>query len=133
MDYFNTYISNTSAGSGNQFYFTMDKSEIRTGRIFYKIFVGGSFDYSLLFSNTIDSTFSDGSKSYKNLVCNKWHIHHASVGKCKCISDFEKTLTMADFGENADIQVGGFKDLYFDGKKSKDVMPGELFLPTLLI
>ena len=38
MTYFDKYVSNTCAGSGNQMYFNMNEDEVRTGRMFYKIF-----------------------------------------------------------------------------------------------
>ena len=61
MEYFEKYNSNTYAGSANQLYFEMNENEIHTGRIFYKITVGGEYSYSVLFSNIIDSTFANGS------------------------------------------------------------------------
>ena len=56
MDYFKHYSSNTYAGSGNQLYFDMQDGEVRTGRILYKIAVFGEYEYSILFSNIMDST-----------------------------------------------------------------------------
>ena len=85
MQYFEQYRSNTYAGSGNQLYFRMNDGEIRTGRVFYKISVQGEYNYSILFSNIIDSTFSNGSISHKNLICDSWKIHNAKIGKCKKI------------------------------------------------
>ena len=38
MEYFEKFVSNTTAASGNQLIFTMEKGEIRTSRAFYKIF-----------------------------------------------------------------------------------------------
>lgn len=69
MKYFEDFTSNTYAGSGNQLHFKMNENEIRTGRVFYKISVGGEYNYSILFSNIIDSTYADGSISHKNLIC----------------------------------------------------------------
>lgn len=119
MNYFKKYTSNTCASSANQHYFVMEKGEIRTSRVFYKIFKGGEYNYSLLFSNIIDSTYADGDVSHKNLICNEWQIHSAKVGKCTYI---HKDITVYD-----DISVSDFKDITFDGKISKRVMPGEFF------
>ena len=44
MNYFDTYASNTLAGSSNQYFFTSDKS-VRKGRVFYKIFDNGEYNY----------------------------------------------------------------------------------------
>ena len=83
MKYFDSFVSNTCGGSGNQFFFHMNEGEVRTGRVFYKITAGGTFDYALLFSNIIDSTFSDGSVSHKNLVLDEWTILAARAGRCR--------------------------------------------------
>ena len=85
MKYFEEYNSNTYAGSGNQLFFETNESKIHTGRVFYKISVGGEYNYSILFSNIIDSTYSDGALSHKNLVCDEWIIHSARIGKCRKI------------------------------------------------
>ena len=126
MNYFNKYSSNTYASSANQHVFRMDKSEIRTGRVFYKITNGGAYNYSLLFSNIIDSTYADGSVSYKNLVCDEWEIVSARVGKCKSEifgEDFIEEQKTAEINDS----VTDFIDLTFDGKKAKNVSPGEFF------
>lgn len=130
MKFFEKYTSNTCAGSGNQHFFKMEKDEIRTGRVFYKIFAGGEYNYSVLFSNIIDSTFADGSVSHKNLVCDSWKIISAKIGKCKQITDEKEfcDLTVADEeNKNADIIVSDFQQITFGGSITKDVMPGEFF------
>lgn len=129
MRYFENFKSNTYAGSGNQLYFTMDENEIRTGRAFYKISVGGKYNYSILFSNIIDSTFADGSISQKNLVCDEWTIHGMKIGKCDKFNSYKELsdLIMDDNNENSDIVVNDFIDITFNGQKSKKVMPGEFF------
>ncbi len=131
MKFFEKYVSNTYAGSANQHFFTMEEDEIRTGRILYKISVGGRYNYSLLFSNIIDSTYAKGEVSHKNIVCDSWTIHSAKIGKCKKINEDKdiEALTMADEGEgiDADVIVSDVKDITFNGSKSKEVMPAEFF------
>ena len=131
MEYFDRFTSNTYAGSGNQLYFNMVEGEVRTGRVFYKIACGGRYNYSILFSNIIDSTFSNGAVSHKNLICDAWSIHSAKIGKCRHI-DASKGLaemTVADEveGKDADIIVSDLTQITFDGKCAKRVMPGEFF------
>lgn len=131
MKYFEKYRSNTYAGGVNQMPCSTKENEIRTGRVFYKITVGGRYNYSILFSNIIESTYSDGSLCHKNFICDSWTIHGARVGKCKNIDNTKDItlMTMADECENidADIVVSDFNDLTFGGKKTKEVMPGEYF------
>ena len=123
MEYFSEFTSNTLAGSGNQLTFTMEPGEMRCGRIFYKIFSGGEYDYSVLFSNIIDSTYADGSLCHKNKICPPWTIHSALIGRC----------TEADFGEFSEgkpLASGckmDFVPMYFNGNQSRIVNPGEFF------
>ena len=56
MKYFEYYVSNTYAGSGNQLYFDT-KGRIRTGRLFYKISVGGSVVYRVSVKRSWDHNF----------------------------------------------------------------------------
>ncbi len=116
MNYFKNYSSNTLAGSGNQtFFITNDKEEIIKSRTLYKVFTGGEYNYSFLFSNIIDSTYSDGSHSSKNLVIDEWTITEARVG----ITDF---CSMEEIAEPKCMY-----NLTFDGNTTKKVKPGEIF------
>ncbi len=117
MKYFEQFTSNTYAGSSNQLYFNMKEGEVRTGRIFYKISTGGEYNYSILFSNIIDSTYADGSLSHSNLICDEWKIHSLKIGRCR---KFPEDI-------NSEINVTDFKEATFDGKKDKNVMPAEFF------
>lgn len=117
MNYFEKYVSNTYAGSSNQLYFHMDKSEIKTGRALYKIDSGGKYNYSFLFSNVIDSTYADGSISQKNLMCDSWKILSARVGK----------VCSYNFSAEALPEIKWLSDLLFDKLKSKHVEAGEFF------
>lgn len=116
MQYFSSFVSNTLAGSGNQsFFLTGDPSKIQTSRLFYQIFQGGTYRYSFLYSNIIDTTYADGAHSQKNLICDSWKIEKAAAAVCRHCSCTE----MPD--------VGPFTALTFGGKEQKEVMPGEFF------
>lgn len=124
MNFFSTYTSNTVAGSGNQWCFTAEYPQ--TGRVFYKIACGGKFSYSLLFSNIIDSTFSNHSPAHKNSICNQWNIHEARIGKLDrngIPHKIEDPAVAAEVNE----KVTNWSPLTFDGKTSKAVAPGEFF------
>ncbi len=127
MKYFDNFNSNTFAGSGNQFFFETNSNDVSTGRIFYKIAFGGEYNYSVLFSNIIDSTYLDGKTSHRNLICNEWYIHSARIGKCKAFPEFYDILELVIDENTNDIIVSDFVDIYFDSSKSKKVMPGEFF------
>ena len=130
MKFFEEFVSNSIAGSGNQLFFNMSEGQTRTGRLFYKISAPGEYDYSLLFSNIMDSTYNDGSLSHKNLICDSWTIHGARVGRCEKIDTGKPVteLTVADEGsEEGDIKVFSLKEITFGGCATKTVMPGEFF------
>ncbi len=114
MSFFDTYVSNTLAGSGNQTFFESDGTRT-TGRVFYRVFCGGAFGYAFLFSNTVDSTFDDGSHSYKNLVLPPWKLHALRVG----ITDRCDETSFAEPAEMVALTV--------DGLAEKTVAAGELF------
>lgn len=99
-DNYRIYSSATIAGSGNQFFFSLGAKKRAVGRIFYKIAVEGTYNYSLLFSNVIDTTYADGSQSHADLRCGEWIIHGARVGIC------DKADPMLDI-EMAPLTFGG--------------------------
>ena len=111
MRYFDQFVSNTSAACGNQSYFSLAEGEILTGRVFLRLNAGGCYDYSLLFSNIIDSTYADGAHSHKNLVCDSWEILSARAGICR---DVQPDLPLSE-------------TLCFNGMTAKTVSPGEFF------
>lgn len=115
MRFFEKYTSATVAGGGNQHIFYEDNKNVCTGRIFYKHLCPGKHTYSLLYSNIIDSTFSDGSESHKNIVCDSWDIIGIRVGKAK-------ECNTESFGDITD-----FITLTFNGSESREVNPGEFF------
>lgn len=119
-NYFKNYTSNTLAGSGNQHLFiTDDDKKLHKGRLFYKLTNGGIYNYSLLFSNIMDSTFAGGDVSHKNLICDAYFIKKLSL----CIT------------KNCDNDIcGNFIDVTFGGNSNKWVNPGEFFCtdPVLL-
>lgn len=127
MNYFQYYSSNTVAGSGNQLYFTIDEEEIRTGRVFYRVTAGGKYDYSFLFSNLMDSTFSDGKLSHKNLICEPWTIHEANIKKVKKFNTEKEITDLEIKEEGGDVIFSTTHPITFSGNCKKVVMPGEFF------
>ena len=115
MEYFKKYRSNTLAGSGNQTFFYNENKQPTRSCILYKPTEGGEFSYSFLLSNTLDSTYSDGSVCHKNLVIDSWKIEEMRVGvSSRCDKDsFEYPLKM--------------KQVLFNGQKEREVNPAELF------
>lgn len=116
MRYFEEFSSNSTAGSGNPYFFCPEDPEKKiVGRTYYRITFGGEYRYSLLYSNLIDSTFADGNISHCNLVVDEWMIHGMRIGLC----DKGNVATCAEPEEWVPVT--------FDRKKEKQVAPGEIF------
>ncbi len=123
LKFFGSYYSNTLGGSGNQYFFESD-GQVRTGRIFYKALLGGKRKYSLMLGNIIDSTYSDGSRSFKNLACGDWRIISLRAGACK--SDiFAHGVT--ENANQVNKGISDFVDVCFDGQTKRSVLSGETF------
>ncbi len=82
MEYFKNYVSNTLAGTSNQLYFNNAAAggAASEGMMFYKATVGGEFEYSLLFSNSIDSTYANGQSGVPNLKMTDFDILSIKIG-----------------------------------------------------
>ena len=79
--YFARFRANTMAGSGNQSWFRPESAEKEiTGRVFYRVFAGGEYNWSPLFSDAVFTTFADGSHSYANQTLGGWRVCSARIG-----------------------------------------------------
>ena len=130
MNPFDIYVSNSVAGSANQLFYAAQSPQ--TGRVFYKIACGGRLEYSLLFSNVIDSTFSDGSKSRKNLICQPWNLLSARVG-CLRAGEIPPDFTSPSVAAAVNEKVESFVPLTFGGSGEKQVAAGETFWSDPLV
>ena len=126
MNYFRDFSSNTLTSGGNQSWFAAEMQTPITGRVFYRITQGGTFRYSLLFSNIIDSTYEDGSESYCNRILPPWQLLDAKVGRCPA-DFFSLEFQTPELAASINAQASDFQPLTFGGSRSKDVAPGEFF------
>lgn len=113
QDYFTTYVSNTFAGTSNNYILKWGTGKTVTGRLFYKVCEHGTYNYRFLFSNTVDSTFSDGTVSTANMLGGKWRIICAFAGDGG--AEIEK------FREERWVPV------LFNQRTERDVLPGDCF------
>ncbi len=126
MNYFKKYYSNTVAGSANRLSCDYTEGEVCT-RVFYRLTEGGTFEYSLLFSNINDSTYDAGVEGYKNKVYGEWTIHSMRVAVCP------RDLFPVPFGPDGVHvplecdRMGELVPVTFDGNTVKHVAPGEFF------
>lgn len=113
MDVFESYVSNCLAGTSNNYILKWRDERTVTGRICFKVCEHGTFRYKFLFSNTVDSTFDDGSVSQANLVGDRWHILSAFAG---------------DGGESPEgCAENNLCPVLFENRVQKEVLPGERF------
>ncbi len=116
VDFFQKMSSNTLAGSANQTFFYTEESEKEyVGRVFYKVFCGGTYRYAFLFSGATDSSFPIENKTPADTPILDWEITFARVGICNC----------------CDISIMpnlfNLKPLYFKGKRNKKVDTSAFF------
>ncbi len=114
--FFQKMVSNTLAGSSCQTMFRPENANQEyVGRVFYKIFAGGEYYYSFLFSGATDSSFPVANKTSADYYLTDWEITFARVGKCK-LCNMETFEGITDF-----------KRLTFEGKESIKVSAPTLF------
>ena len=114
------FFSNTTAGCANQHYFLSDGKPIKS-RAYFKITAGGEYNYSLLFSGILDSSYRR--ISYHDEECAGWTIHSAKVGKYRA---FPSGISPTELRAEADLAPLWLAELTFAGERSHLVLP-ELF------
>ena len=113
-EFYKRFSSDCWAGSANQVLTRYETPKEVTGRCWYRIAQGGE-NFAFLFSNTIDSTFSDGSISVANDEGGVWEIRSMRVGLCEKQTD-------GSYSEPAE-----FFPVTFDGKNSYTVFSPDPF------
>ena len=111
--FFKQYVSNTLAGSANQSFFESDNT-LLTGRVYYKLFADAK-KHALLFGDTTDSTFADGSYSRCNMTSGKWEIVSLKAG------------IVPSCGMENPTNPESFVPVTFSGNTGKRVAEGEQF------
>lgn len=81
VEFYKTFSSDCTAGSANQLIANHAVPVIKTGRCYYTLSHGGT-QFALLFSNTADSTYGDGSLGHANKVGGTWEIQKMRMGRC---------------------------------------------------
>lgn len=109
---FDTYVSNTVIATGNNT--TIANADHVTYRAWIPVECYGKFDYCFYFSNTIDSTWDDGSTSYAGMAGGGYTIENASIsdGGTEFDANIEPTTTLP---------------VTFSGESQKSVSPNETF------
>ncbi len=113
---FAVYPSAVPVGSGHN-YILLGKHHLII-RAYLTTYPGLSDKWRVYHQNGVDSTFSDGEIAYRNLSGGKWTIRCARIGIGKNSSGTEMDIP---------DPVTGWKDVTYDGKTSREVLPGECF------
>ena len=114
------FSSNTTAGCSNQHYCLSDGAP-HTRRAYFKIFAGGRYNYSLVFSGILDGSYRR--ISFPDEPCGGWTIHSARVGRLSGISD---DIFRGDKISQDSLTPPDFTPLTFSGEDCI-VAPTELF------
>ena len=104
--FYETYTSDCTAGCGNQLLTRLEKPVTKTGRCWFKLSHGGQ-QYSLLFSNRIDSTYDDGSISRAGDIGGDWSVDAIKVGLCKGLLEEPPVWYEVSFGGEKTKNVSG--------------------------
>ncbi len=107
---FGTYVSNTWIATGSNSVSQQDGGTV-TYRAFLPVEAAGEYEYCFYFSNTVDSTWADGSTSYVGMPGDAYTIDSAEIGYAPEIQD----------------EILGTTAVTFDGADSKSVAESETF------
>ncbi len=121
-EYFKKFSSNSIGAGANQNFFEMCEGEVRTGLVFYRICSGGEYNYSLLFSDKIDSTFAGGERSRANLVLGGFSIQRLRIGRSRTAPVGEEEVKGFDRSE---FDLESLTDITFSGKAYHELSAGE--------
>ena len=104
------YLSNTFIATGNNF--IVQSAENITYRAYFPVEEYGKLEYCFYFSNTVDSTYSRGTKAYVGKPGGNYTISNAVI---------------ADGGTGPDDEITNRTPVTFGGKDSKEVAPDEAY------
>ena len=106
------FSSNTTAGLANQHYFLSD-GKPHTARAYFKVFAGGEYDYSLLFSGILDGSYRR--ISFPDEPCSGWVIHSARIGR---LTGLTEESFSSDTVDTSALTPDEFISLTFHGEHS---------------
>lgn len=122
MNIFDKYVSNTLASNGNQSFMLRSNADApSTGIAFIKVYKGGEFNWIFGWSDVMDSTFADGSKSRCNEVY-PWKINSleaAVTDDCNPYSASKKEFIPITFEGKTEKIIDGGKITFSDSAKIK--------------
>lgn len=104
--FYQTYVSDCTAGCGNQLLTRLKTPVTKTGRCWFRLSRGAE-NYALLFSNRVDSTFDDGSISRANDTGGDWKIDALRVGLCAAVGEEPKAWQPVTFDGESKKSVSG--------------------------
>lgn len=115
---FEIYTSNSVTPTACNYALKSSAPVKKTFRGLFKVQEYGELDYKFFFSNNVDSTFSNGSHSYRAMKTDPYKIISATVGTTS------KALGMG--------KIDNPKTLTFGGSETRDVESGEMFWSDVL-
>lgn len=107
---FGEYVSNTYIATGNNN--IVAEAQSVTYRAYFPVEEYGELEYRFYFSNTVDSTYDDGTKAHVGLEGGDYTIESARI---------------ADGGTSIEDEITDYKSVTFDGSEQKSVSGGETY------
>lgn len=107
---FDKYISNTVIATGNNY--IIEEANKIAYRAYFPVEEYGNLEYCFYFSNSVDSTYDNGSVAYAGMPVGNYTIESAYI---------------ADGGSGPDDEITNKTQVTFDGQKTKNVSQKETF------
>lgn len=121
-DLFRQYTSNVAVGTGNNYILEVGKPVRFRARAYLRPTFYGDFTWRFFFSNTVDSTFGDGSSAYRNKSGGSWRIVSAAIAQAPDGGDDAPNEVLAKAAPLFHVTP-----VTFNGNISKNVTPDERF------
>lgn len=107
---FDKYISNTVIATGNNY--IVKEANKAVYRAYFPVEEYGNLEYCFYFSNSVDSTYDNGSVAYVGMPVGNYIIESAYI---------------ADGGSGPDDEITKKTQVTFDGQETKNVSENETF------
>ena len=94
------FASNTGISTSHNYFIALNRGETRTFRVLLRPLAAGRLNWRFFFSNSVDSTWADGTESYADLAGGRFEIVSAAVGAADENAALTGVMVEVDWPEN---------------------------------